>query len=284
MLEKTQPSIIYPEDLSAILKIMPSENVVIVDCCYNEYEFFRGHLPNAIPRIGNMYVKTGDQCDLGLYYPSTNEFSEMLREMGIGHDTLVIAYDGGRCLYATRFLWGLLLYGHTNIRLLNGGWQYWVSQNMPVSTSIYSMKPLEQKPNLSFNSKFVISKDELIMKLSEENVKIIDVRSMEEYLGLDSRGNKRCGRIPGAINIEWTQFLTCEGSSGEVCLIKSKEEIMNMLTAFDIRPEHSIITYCQRGIRASLVAYVLYAYGYESVRLYDGSMIEWANDDQTPLL
>ena len=283
MPEKTRPSIISPAELLAILETMPSGDVVLVDCCYNEYEFFRGHIPHAIPRIGNMYVKEGDACHLGLFYPSADKFSEMLREMGIGKNTLVIAYDGGRCLYATRFLWGLLLHGYDNIRLLNGGWQYWVRQNMPISTSSYSQKSLEKDPDVNRDPKFVIPKDKLIAKLSDKDAKIIDVRSMEEYLGLDSRGNKRSGKIPGAINIEWTQFLTCNGLSNEVCLVKSKQEIETMLASFDIRQDHTIITYCQRGIRASLVSYVLYSYGYENVCLYDGSMIEWANDDKTPL-
>ena len=107
----------------------------------------------------------------------------------------------------------------------------------------------------------------------------VDVRSDGEWDGSNSRGNKRVGHVPGAIHVEWTNFL----KEDKYQTFKSKDEIQKILDINAITPEQEIVTYWQGGIRAAHVYFVLKMMGYEKVKNYDGSMGEWANTDESPL-
>ncbi len=249
------------------------ENLVIVDCFYNWHEYRRGHIPTAIKRLGHPYVKCGSDEEPGLYYPEN--FPEKVEEMGISSDTLVIAYDSDGSLFAARFLWALLLHGHENVKLLDGGWQGWIAKGYPVSVEIF--EPLHRgRFSSSYNPELVVTKDQI--KLGE--MILLDVRSLEEYTGQDNRGNKRGGRIPTSVHMEWREFLTSRNTSEEVAHIRPLIEIQERLSK--ISSDKPIVTYCQGGVRAALVAYILHSIGYNS-SVYDGSMKEWANDDSLPM-
>jgi len=112
---------------------------------------------------------------------------------------------------------------------------------------------------------------------------VLDVRSDDEYFGKDDRGNKRSGHIPESIHLEWNRFLENSEDSEAVRSFKSAEEIQELLEGYGINKNQTNVTLCQSGIRASLVAFALELVGYPVTKLYDGSMAEWANLDDTPL-
>ena len=98
-------------------------NVVIVDCEVDA-AFARGHIPGAV-LVPDNYEKNPDTGRLHLMDPS--QFKNMCEDLGIGDDTLVITYDHSRSLTAARLWWALNTYGHTNTKILNGGWRAWIS-------------------------------------------------------------------------------------------------------------------------------------------------------------
>ncbi len=111
-------------------------------------------------------------------------------------------------------------------------------------------------------------------------VQIWDVRSDEEYTGASARGNRRAGHVPGAIHLEWTAFIDETPSHRLVPL----EDARRRLGEAGVDPEAVTVTYCQGGIRAALAAFILRLLGNTKVSVYDGSMGEWANLEDTPLV
>jgi thiosulfate/3-mercaptopyruvate sulfurtransferase len=116
--------------------------------------------------------------------------------------------------------------------------------------------------------------------IDDPDVVLLDVRSDAEWLGLNDRGNKRAGRIPGAVHLEWLNNVTPD----EERRLKPAEALRAQFEAIGVTPDKEIVTYCQGGIRAAQAAMTLRLLGYERVRNYDGSFFEWANRDDTPLV
>jgi thiosulfate/3-mercaptopyruvate sulfurtransferase len=108
---------------------------------------------------------------------------------------------------------------------------------------------------------------------------VLDTRTDGEWAGTNARGNARVGRVPGAHHLEWLNFVSRDDSRRFL----PAEELQGLLTSAGIAGDKPVITYCQGGIRAAHAAFVLHLLGYDDVRVYDGSMRDWANRQDTPL-
>jgi len=109
---------------------------------------------------------------------------------------------------------------------------------------------------------------------------ILDVRSDEEWEGLNTRGNRRSGHIPGAVHVEWVRNMRAD----DPVRLKPAGELRAMYEAVGVTPDREIITVCQAGVRAAQAAQTLRLLGYERGRDYDGSFAEWGNRDDTPIV
>ena len=116
--------------------------------------------------------------------------------------------------------------------------------------------------------------------MSRPDVVIVDVRSLAEWRGENDRGNRRAGHIPGAVHIEWLNNI--EGDESRRW--RTPAALREMFEAAGVTPDKEVITVCQAGIRASQAAMTLKLLGYERVRDYDGSFLDWANRDDTPIV
>jgi thiosulfate/3-mercaptopyruvate sulfurtransferase len=116
--------------------------------------------------------------------------------------------------------------------------------------------------------------------LSDPGVVVLDVRSDAEWQGTNSRGNKRAGRMPGAVHCEWTNNLVPDDVRG----FKTLDELRAMFSALGVTPDKEIVTVCQGGIRAAQAAFALEMLGIDRVRNYDGSFGDWGNRDDTPMI
>ena len=158
----------------------------------------------------------------------------MAQALGIGDDTLVVTYDNSRGLYAARLWWALNYYGHTNVKVLNGGWRQWLSQGRAVTTV---------NPKLVSDSKFTSKTDEsLIVTLdqlkrdhADPETIVWDVRSHGEYTGEVTRGNKRSGHIPNAVHLEWLELVDDNSH-----LLKPADEVRRILETKGITPDKRI--------------------------------------------
>ena len=254
-------------------------NVRVIDCATVE-AYRRAHIDGAAHNPKHYYIKEAGSREggAGMFVMPPNEFGALMGSLGIDNDTLVITYDDNNGLVATRLWWVLNYYGHTNAKVLNGGWHRWMSEGRPIT--FHGLRPDKTTfkaaaPNADIHA----SMDRLSGEVGGENCHILDARTNGEWDGSNSRGNSRVGRVPGSRHLEWVRFV----SRADDRKFLPADELQALLDDAGIDRSKPVITYCQGGIRAAHAAFVLTLLGYEDVRVYDGSMFEWANDDSTAL-
>lgn len=192
----------------------------------------KAHIPNAVG-IPNQSIKAKDSKLVMM----PGEFKEMMQSKGIGDDTLVVAYDSNKSLNACRLWWVMNYYGHTNIKVLNGGWRKWLLEGNPAS-----FKPSKVEDNLSFtpraNAEILSTAESLKTIYDAEGVVVWDTRSFAEYNGENDRGNARKGHIPGAHHLEWQSLIKDDDHT-----FKPPDEMQALLNSAGITSEKIIHTY-----------------------------------------
>lgn len=142
------------------------------------------------------------------------------------------------------------------------------------------MKPEPASFTARPNSDIYATVDLLKAEHSNPACQVMDTRTDAEWDGTNDRGNKRAGRVPNAKHLEWLRFVTRDDRR----TFLPADELQALLDEAGIARGKPVITYCQGGIRAAHAAFVLTLLGYDNVRVYDGSMREWANREDTPLV
>ena len=259
------------------------QNLVIVDCPWAADAYTKAHIPGAVCRPEHCYIKTKDKDgNLSIFLQTPAEFEKLCSDLGIGSNSMVVAYDEWGSNFATRLWWMLRYYGHNDAKVLDGGWQGWVDAGYPVS---YKKAVASGDTNFkaTANPELLVELGELRENYSNENWQILDVRTDDEYNGKAAHGNKRVGHVPGAIHLEWNRFVNNSKDPEGVRNMRSSEEIQNLLDEAGVDKQKTVATHCQAAVRATFGAFVLDLIGYPSAKVYDGSIAEWANLDDTPL-
>ena len=259
-------------------------DLIIVDSPWDEYSYGRAHIPGAISRPGHSYVKGMDSDgNPTLHVSDEAEIMELIKKLGIRQNSTLVVYDEWGTKFAARLCWVLRYYGFNGCKVLNGGWQGWLAEGYPV-TNVPSEAHIDMSDFIPMQQPDrIITLAELKTKFNSPDVQILDVRSEDEYSGKDFDGNLRCGHLPGAIHLKWDTLLTNPGDNGGVQRFRSEDEMRILLDEAGVSKEKTIITHCQAAIRAAFMAITLEMLGYPIPRLYDGSMAEWANLEDTPL-
>lgn len=259
-------------------------------------QYTRAHITGAVhpgPEDRSHYLK--DPAD-PLHILPPEQFADLMARLGISDGTLVVAYDADGGHTAARLWWALNYYGHSEVKLLDGGWNKWLAEHRPatMATTNFKRGTFTAKPRpellatvddlkLALKAGVYPSDDEETTpdrrKASGRDVTILDVRALAEYEATDHRGNKRAGRIPGAKHAEWREFVKAD----PLMTWRSPEELRALLASRGVPATQEVVTYCQAGVRASHGAFTLALMGYPRIRVYDGSMEEWANRKDTPL-
>lgn len=254
-------------------------NVRIIDCAVLE-AYRRAHIPGAVHLPVHYYIKEDDPAgsDHGTFVMKMPQFEELMGKLGVSNDTLVVTYDDNNALVASRLWWVLNFYGHTNVKVLNGGWHRWLTEGRPVT--FHSTRA----PKATFKASPVedihASADDLLATYQDSNCQVLDVRTDAEWEGTNDRGNKRAGHVPNARHLEWVRFVEQDDSRKFL----PADQIQKLLNEAGVSAVKPTITYCQGGIRAAHAAFVLTLLGQNNVRVYDGSMRDWANREDTPLV
>ncbi len=212
-----------------------------------------------------------------------SEVKKLLQDLGIGADSTVVAYDEWGSIFATRLWWVLKYYGFNNVKVLDGGWQNWVSSGLPISFTSSKPKEITKRVKLNANPEMLVTINDLLQKYDDPAWQVLDVRSADEYHGHAAHGNRRIGHVPGAVHFEWDKLLENSKDAEGIRPFKSADDIESFLKSAGVDGSKNIVTHCQAAIRATLVAFALELVGYNAVKVYDGSMAEWANRDDTPL-
>ncbi len=271
MSEYAHPELLTETDWLAQHLDAPSTR--IVDC--DEWlAYQRAHIPGAIGIPVHHYLK--DAADPNHVMPA-DQFERLIGELGIGNDTLVIAYDGSGGLYAARLWWALDRYGHARVKVLNGGINKWLAEGRQLTKRIpeVTAATFTARPN----DELLCTLDYLLANRERGDALVWDVRSHGEYTGETPRQNKRAGHIPSAVNLEWLNLVTDD----DLRVWKSADELLRLLQQHGITPEKEVLVHCQAGIRAAHGTFTLRLLGYDRVRNYDASWNEYGNRDDTPI-
>lgn len=265
-------------------------NVRIIDC--DSFEAYRrAHIPGAVALPAHPWLKEGSELmesspgsylswtPTGLHIMGPEDFGELMSRLGVSEDTTVVTYDGYNMSFATRLWWALRYYGHTNVKVLNGGWQRWLTEGRPVTFRESVPEPRHFTPRT--NDALMCRLNELKARFNDLEVQVINVLPRGAYLGkVNPFGSKRVGHIPGSVNVPIEEFVTDD----ERQVFKPASVLQSLLTEAGTSPEKESVVHCQAGVRTSMGVFVLSLLGWERVRAYDASMAEWANRDDTPLV
>ena len=249
----------------------PKVRFVEVDVDTTAYE--QSHLPGAVGWNWTSQLSDGIRRDIA----TTEQFSELLSQSGIGPDTTVVLYGDNNNWFAAWAYWQLQLYGHRNAKILNGGRKYWLDNGLPVTTDIPRYAPTDytlSRPDYGLRA----FRDDILPHLGEPGFALVDVRSPAEFNGEViappgmTETAQRAGHIPGASSIPWAQTVREDGT------FKSRDELAALYAGKGITADKDIIAYCRIGERSSHSWFVLHELlGFPKVRNYDGSWTEWGS-------
>lgn len=198
-------------------------------------------------------------------------YAGMMSQLGIGDDTLVVAYDDAQGMFAARMWWTLRYYGHDAVRVLDGGWQKWLAEGRPVGADI------PQSEAATFTPRVQSALCSTAADIRQQQPILLDVRSPQEFAGEASRANRK-GRIPGSVNMPRKQMLREDGRLLELEQLRAKFQAAGL----DL-DQTGIVTYCNSGVSASFGLLALAQIGIDSARVYDGSWKDWANNPENPV-
>jgi len=273
----------HPESLVStewLAEHLNDSNIRVVESNEDILLYDQGHIPGAV-KI-DWTADLNDQ--LTRDYIKRSAFAKLLRAKGIGNDTTVVFYGDKNNWWAAYALWVFKLFGHNNVKILNGGRKKWIDEGRPVTRDVpkikkgsYQAERRDDKTNRAFR------KD--VQAHVRKGGVLVDVRSVPEYTGeklhmpeYPQEGALRGGHIPGAKSIPWAQAVREDGT------FKSREELESLYGGKGVTPDKDIIAYCRIGERSSHTWFVLKdLLGYPNVRNYDGSWTEWGNSVALPI-
>ena len=249
----------------------PNVRIAEVDVDTTAYE--QGHIPGAIG--WNWTTQLSDPVRRDVLPKAA--FERLMAAAGIGNDTTVILYGDNNNWFAAWALWQMKLYGHKDVRLMNGGRRKWLEEGRELTTEPPQLTPASytaSEPDLALRA-FL---PEALEASRNRSQAFVDVRSPDEFSGkiLAPPGLpescQRGGHIPGAANIPWGQVCNEDGT------FKSYDALKALYAGKGVTGEQPVIAYCRIGERSSHSWFVLkYLLGYPEVKNYDGSWTEWGN-------
>jgi thiosulfate/3-mercaptopyruvate sulfurtransferase len=248
-----------------------SVRFVEVDVDTTAYE--QSHIPGAVGWNWTSQLSDGIRRDIA----SRDDFSALLSASGIGPDTTVILYGDNNNWFAAWAYWQLKLYGHRDVRIIDGGRKFWLDNGLPLSTDAPQTAPTSYRlPEADFALRAF--RDDILPRLGDPGLTLVDVRSPAEFNGEIiappgmSETAQRAGHIPGAASVPWAQTVRENGT------FKSEEELRALYEAKGVTPDKDVIAYCRIGERSSHTWFVLHELlGYRRVRNYDGSWTEYGS-------
>ncbi|WP_018347572.1 sulfurtransferase [Longispora albida] len=250
-------------------KNLSQPGLVFVEVDEDTAAYGTGHIPGAV----RLDWKTELQDQVRRDFVDQEQFSALLSSKGIGNGDTVILYGGNNNWFAAYAYWYFKLYGHGDVKLLDGGRKKWELDGRPLVTEVpeRAATSYEAKPqDLSIRA----FRDEVLAAIGTAN--LVDVRSPDEYAGrllapahLPQEQSQRAGHVPTAISVPWSKAANEDGT------FKSDDELRALYADLD---ERDTIAYCRIGERSSHTWFVLKEIlGRENVKNYDGSWTEYGS-------
>jgi thiosulfate/3-mercaptopyruvate sulfurtransferase len=267
----TVPDVLVSTDWVAQHHGDPNVRVVEVDVDTAAYD--QGHVPDAVG-----WNWTTELCDtLVRDIVPKAKVEELLGRAGITPETTIVLYGDNNNWFAAWAFWQLKIYGHKDVRIMNGGRKKWLAESRELDTTTAKPAPTTYKAkDPDFSLRALLPEVQSAYKRSD--TVLVDVRSPQEFTGeiLAPPGLpetcQRGGHIPGAKSIPWAKACNDDGT------FKSREELTALYGGQGVTPDKNVIAYCRIGERSSHTWFVLrHLLGFSNVKNYDGSWTEWGN-------
>jgi len=237
-------------------------------------EYAAGHIAGAVNLDGfGSGIPRADNGDMG----SAEEFARTVGSLGISNDDTVVVYDTPSQRMGM-VAWTFLYFGHTDIRILDGGMAKWLAEGRGVETEQPHVTPVRYAA--SPVEAVYCSLEQAKAGAGREDFVFWDTRSDAEYTGDEAgfRAPPRQGHIPGAAHLDWTALLDPESRT-----LKPAAELRELLAAQGITTDKQVASYCNAGARGALGGFILQLLGYERGQTYAGSFAQWSGQPDTPV-
>jgi thiosulfate/3-mercaptopyruvate sulfurtransferase len=254
--------------------------LVVVESDEDVLLYETGHIPGAVKVDWHTELNDPVVRD----YVDGAGFADLLSRKGIGRDDTVVIYGDKNNWWAAYALWVFSLFGHEDVRLLDGGRDRWIADGRPITTDATDRLPTRYP---------VVERDDSVLRAYRDEVlahlgtgPLVDVRSPEEYTGertsapaYPEEGALRGGHIPTAQSVPWGRAVAEDGT------FKSRAELESVyLEGAGLKEGDAVIAYCRIGERSSHTWFVLqHLLGFSDVRNYDGSWTEWGSAVRVPI-
>jgi thiosulfate/3-mercaptopyruvate sulfurtransferase len=251
---------------------LDAPNTVFVEVDEDTSAYDGGHIAGAV----KLDWKADLQDPVRRDFVDAQQFSKLLSERGISNDDTVVLYGGNNNWFAAYAYWYFKLYGHENVKLIDGGRKKWELDGRPLSSDTVSRPETSytaKDPDLSIRA----FRDEVIASIGAKN--LVDVRSPDEFSGkilapahLPQEQSQRPGHVPSAINVPWSKAANEDGT------FKSDEDLAKLYGEAGLDGSKDVIAYCRIGERSSHTWFVLRELlGHKNVKNYDGSWCEYGS-------
>jgi thiosulfate/3-mercaptopyruvate sulfurtransferase len=253
-------------------KNLGTDGIVFLEVDEDTTAYDGGHLPGAV-KI-NWTTELQDQVRRDIV--DKDQFAQLLSAKGVSNDDTVVLYGGNNNWFAAYAYWQFKLYGHANVKLLDGGRKKWELDGRTLTTDVVERPATTytaKDPDLSIRA----FRDEVVDSIGKKN--LVDVRSPDEFSGkilapahLPQEQSQRPGHVPSAINIPWSKAANEDGT------FKSDEDLAKLYAEEGYDAAKPTIAYCRIGERSSHTWVVLHELlGYGDVKNYDGSWTEYGS-------
>ncbi len=253
-------------------KNLDTPGVVFVEVDEDVSAYDTGHIPGAVKLDWKQDLQDGTRRD----FVDKEQFEKLLSSRGIGNDDTVVLYGGNNNWFAAYAYWYFKVYGHGDVKLLDGGRKRWELDSRTLTTDVPKRSTTSYQAKAQ-DSSIRAFRDEVVKAINAKN--LVDVRSPDEFSGkllapahLPQEQSQVGGHIPSAINVPWSKAANDDGT------FKSDDELRKIYGDAGLDDARETIAYCRIGERSSHTWFVLRELlGHSKVKNYDGSWTEYGS-------
>ncbi len=267
-------------DTDWLAEHLGDSSVVVAEVDENPDLYDEAHVPGAV----KLHWKEDLQDPIERDLVEKDAFEQLMSSRGISNDTTLVVYGDKNNWFAAYAYWYLKIYGHKDVRILDGGRQKWIDEGRELTSDVPSVSLAGYTAN-DRDETIRARRDAVLTNLGKDGIALVDVRSPQEFSGelmappgYEQEGASRTGHIPSAESIPWAQAVRDDGT------FKSADELRELYQGKGITPDKAVTAYCRIGERSAHTWFVLRELlGYKDVKNYDGSWTEWGNLVDVPI-